>query len=381
MALQPDGKFVMVGGTFADFVVARFNTDGTLDTTFDSDGKVSTDVGGGFAQEEALGVAIQPDGKIVVAGYTDRTNVAVVRYNPDGSLDPSFGTGGIVKSGVTGQAHDVIVQPDGKIVVAGHVSLDDDDDFADFLVARYNADGTLDPSFGDGGQTSTDFGGVTNEGENIVLQPDGALVVSGSALDPGSNSVDHHTDVARYIPNGALDTSFGNLGKTTLEDSLVGNDLALQPVGNLLLVGEVPGPPAGPLPSTVTEFSIVRLDRSGALDITFGTVGAANVSVSSLTSEFGIPDRDRADAVAVLDDGTIVVGGTTTGVNSNFAIARFNADGSLDTGFADAGVLEIDFFGFTDIGENVAVQDDGNIVISGLARDNVDGYGLARVVG
>ncbi len=189
-------------------------------------------------------MAIQPDGKIVVAGYTDRTNVAVVRYNPDGSLDPSFGTGGIVKSGVTGQAHDVIVQPDGKIVVAGHVSLDDDDDFADFLVARYNADGTLDPSFGDGGQTSTDFGGVTNEGENIVLQPDGALVVSGSALDPGSNSVDHHTDVARYIPNGALDTSFGNLGKTTLEDSLVGNDLALQPVGNLVLVGEAPGPPA-----------------------------------------------------------------------------------------------------------------------------------------
>ncbi len=131
----------------------------------------------------------------------------------------------------------------------------------------------------------------------------------------------------------------------------------------------------------MTEFSIVRLDRSGALDFTFGTVGAANVSVSALTSEFGIPDRDQANAVAVQDDGTIVVGGTTTGVNSNFAIARFNADGSLDTGFADAGVLEIDFFGFTDIGENVAVQDDGNIVISGLARDNVDGYGLARVVG
>ena len=381
MAVQPDGKIVMVGGTPTDFVVARFDEDGTLDTSFDADGMVTTDVGGGFAQEEALGVAVQPDGKIVVAGYTDRTDVAVVRYNTDGSLDNSFGTGGKVTSGVLGVAHDVVIQPDGKIVIAGSVPSDGpNDDFGDLLVARYLSDGRLDPSFGTGGQRSTDVGGLTNEAQNVVLQPDGAIVVSGSAPNPGSNGVgiNHHTDLVRYMPDGNADPTFGSSGHTTLPDAFVGTDLALQPDGRLVLVGTIDttAPPAPP--GSVTEFAVVRLDDTGSPDPTFGTSGTAQVSVSALSS--GTARRDAANAVAIQADRKIVVAGTTFGPNEDFAITRLDDDGSLDTDFAGAGAIVVDFFGLTDAAESVALQSDGKIVVSGLARDRVDGYGLARLI-
>ena len=285
MALQLDGKIVMVGGTFSDFVLARFNSDGTLDNGFDTDGMVRTDIGGGFAQEEALGVAIQPDGKIVVAGYTGRGNVTIVRYHPDGSLDETFGTAGKVTGGVAGIAHEVTIQPDGKIVVAGTVARDDGDDFGDVIVARYLADGSLDQSFGNGGQLSTDLGGVTNAALNVVLQPDGAIVVSGSSLDPGTNaSVDHHTDIVRYRADGSLDASFGTAGKLTLNDTLLGADLALQPDGRLILVGTADAGIAPAPPGSVTEFSIRRLDSDGSPDVTFGNAGTVNLSVSARTS-------------------------------------------------------------------------------------------------
>jgi uncharacterized delta-60 repeat protein len=381
MALQADGKIVMVGGTFTDFVLARFNSDGTLDEGFDGDGMVTTDIGGGFAQEEALGVAIQPDGKIVVAGYTNRVNVAIVRYNPDGSLDETFGTGGIVSSGVTGVANDVTIQPDGKIVIAGSVSRDNLDDFADFVVARYLTDGTLDETFGGVGQLSTDVGRVTNEAQNVVVQSDGAIVVSGSSLDPGSNGVgiDHHTDIVRYLADGSPDPSFGSGGSTTL-DALVGTDLALQPDGRLVLVGTVDTavPPA--TPSSVTEFSVMRLESNGTPDLTFGTAGTSNVSVSARSSELAIPARDSATAVALDVDGRIVVAGATSSISAKFAITRLDTDGSVDTAFADAGVFVIDFLGSGAAAESVAIQNDGKIVIGGLARDGVDGYGVARVL-
>ena len=383
MALQPDGKIVMVGGAGRfDFLAARFNADGTLDDGFDSDGKVTTDILGGFSPEEALGVAVQPDGKIVVAGagLLSPGTVLLVRYNPDGSLDQSFGTGGKVISDFGGRASDVTVLPDGKIVVAGTVFLDVGSDSADFLVARYLADGTPDASFGIGGQLATDFGNVSNEAQNIVVQPDGKLVVSGSSRNPGSNGVgiDHHTDIARYQADGQPDPSFGTGGKTTLADTLLGNDLALQGDGRLVLAGTVDVPPAAP--TSPTEFSVGRLDSDGSPDLTFGTAGTANVSVSARCPAFGTAERDSAAAVALQGDGKIVVAGKTSNTNANFGLARLDIDGSLDTGFADGGVLVIDFFGFGDAAGSVAMQDDGKIVVSGSATDLAPGYGVARVL-
>jgi uncharacterized delta-60 repeat protein len=385
MALQPDGKVVMVGGTFTAFVLARFDVDGTLDDSFGTDGTVTTPIGGEFSQSEALGVAIQPDpdGRIVVAGYTNRDDVTVACYQPDGRLDETFGTGGIVTGIATGIANDVTIQPDGRIVIAGRATLDPPrgDDFDDLFVARLLADGQPDLSFGLGGQVVTDVGGLSNEAQNVVVQPaDAMIVISGSSRNPGSNGVgiDHHTDLARYRPDGQPDPTFGTGGTLTL-DAFVGADLAVQPDGRLLLVGTADTTPPTVPPGSVTELSVMRLEPDGTPDETFGDNGTVNVSVTGRSSATGDPGRDTGAALALQPDGRIVIAGATAGPNSNFAIARLLADGTLDPEFTDTGVMTIDFFGSTDLAESVAVTDDGSIVVAGQARDNVDGYGVARL--
>jgi uncharacterized delta-60 repeat protein len=246
----------------------------------------------------------------------------------------------------------------------------------------------LDPTFGTGGKaTTTGFGG---DRSSRALQSDGKVVmagytnrddvvVSGSSLNPGSSGVgiDHHTDLARYLPDGQPDPAFGAGGTLTL-DAFVGADLAIQPDGRLLLVGTADTTPPGSPPGSVTELSAMRLEPDGTPDATFEDNGTINVSVTGLSSPTGVPGRDTGAAIALQPDGRIVVAGATGGLNSNFAIARLLADGTLDTDFTDTGVMTIDFFGFTDA-EAVAVTDDGRIVVGGLARDNVDGYGVARL--
>ena len=386
MALQADGKIVMVGGTFTDFILARFNADGSLDTNFGTGGgKVITDMGSGNRAEEATAVAIQPDGKIVVAGYAAIPNVppapqlpptfALVRYNTDGSLDTSFGTGGRVSGGVNGQAYAVAIQPDGKIVLAGEFSFGTSgSDSSDFTVARFNANGSLDTSFGIGGsgQVATDIGTHTNSARNIVLQPDGRIVVSGGIAKVVSSAPtpDGHTDIVRYTSNGSLDASFGVGGKLTLASQLVGEGLARQGDGKFVLVGSVA---IGSGATASTDFALMRLNADGSPDTSFGSTGTVTTAVSN--------ERDAALAVALQADGKILAAGRTSNINTDFAIARYNIDGTLDTGFGNGlGVLTVDFFGLTDIAESVAVQPDGKIVVGGVARNNVDGYGLVRIL-
>ena len=384
MAIQPDGKIVMAGGTFTAFVLARFDTDGTMDQTFGTggDGTVSTLVGGEAVQQEALGVAVQPDGKIVAAGYTVRDGAVVVRYLPDGQLDDTFGTDGVAIVGIDGRANDVVVQDDGNIVVAGIANRDGEgEDFGDLFVARLLAGGGLDLSFGLGAPVVTDVGGLTNEAQNVVVQPDGFVVVSGASRNPGSNGVgiDHHTDVARYQPGGVLDPAFGSGGRVTLDGS-VGADLVALADGRLLLIGTADTTPANDPPGSVNELSVVRLNADGTADQSFGTGGTANVSVSALTSLTGDPDRDTGSALALQPDGRIVIAGTAGSLNSNFAVARLLPDGDLDTDFTDSGATVIDFFQFNDTGENVAVTGDGKIVVSGAAvQISGTGYGVARL--
>ncbi len=353
MALQPDGKVVMVGGFCCDFILARFNADGSLDDSFDGDGKVTTDLAGGFNGDQAQGVAIQSDGKIVVVGFTrvfsanPEFNFALARYDTNGSLDTSFDGDGIVTSGVAGEASAVAIQPNGNIVVAGRVD-------GDFALARYSANGTLEFS------VTTDFGGVFNEAQNIVLQPDGAIVVSGKPIGDSD-----YTDIARYDADGNLDSSFGSAGKLTLVGQTVGAGLALQPDGKLVLVGSTL--PTGPTAATI-DFALTRLNSDGSPDTTFqgGTV----------TTDFG-GQRTSANAVAVQADGKIVV----VGSEGDFAVARYDTDGKLDTSFADGGKLEIDFFRFPDIAESVAIQPDGKIVVGGFAEElSSGGYGVIRIV-
>ncbi len=380
MALQADGKIVMVGGTFTDFILARFNADGSTDRDFGIDGKVTTDLGSGLRQEEALAVAIQSDGKIVVAGYTaiDATppaqdpseTFALARYNSDGNLDTSFGVGGRVSNNVNGRAQALAIQPDGKIVAAGEFNFDSTNgsDFGDFTVARFNADGTLDLPFASSGtgQLALDIGSATNSVRNIVLQPNGKIVASGKPT--GNFAGSDHTDIARFNANGTLDASFGSGGTLTLAGTEVGEGLVLQPDGKLVLVGSVVQPVA---PAT-SRFVLMRRNADGSADSSFGSAGTVNTALA---------DNATAEGIALQADGKLVVIGTRAfASNPNFIVARYGSDGTLDNGFGTAGMLSIDFFGFTDAGENILVQPDGKIVVGGLARNNVDGYGVARIV-
>ena len=363
MAIQPDGKIVMVGGTFASFVLARFNANGSVDTSFGNAGKVSTTMLP-TQQQEALGVAIQPDGKIVVVGYTaipaGPSTFALARYLPSGELDASFGDGGKITSGVSGRAFAVAIQrsPEIRIVVAG-----DELEGGDIAVARYTEDGRLDSTFSGDGQLVTNVAGRGDIATNVVLQPDGAIVVSGGNSEAQSNSA-----VVRYLPDGSLDASFGTGGVLPLPGKRVGEGLALQHDGKIVLVGNADGAsPAAPL------FSVMRLNADGTTDNSFGTAGTVNTSITTR--------GDEAFSVALQPDRKIVVAGRgSRQTNSNFAVARYNTNGTLDTTFGNGnGFLTFDFFGFSDIAETVAIDRDGKIVLGGLARDNVDGYGLARV--
>jgi uncharacterized delta-60 repeat protein len=364
---------VMVGGSSGDFTLARYNADGSLDAGFGSGGKITTDVVGSL-EEYANGVAIQPDGKIVVVGSTgvftsptqDRFSFALLRYNPDGGLDSGFGSGGKVTSGVVGQARAVALQPDGKIVVVGDTQVfGNPNDFSNVVVARYNANGSLDTSFALGtGQTLTDIGG-TNQAFNVALQADGKIVVSGNPI--GVSVSDNHTDIARYTANGSLDTTFDTDGRLQISDLWVGDGLAIQPDGKLVLVGNVET--ATP-PATATQFAMMRLSADGSRDTAFGDAGLVKTA-------FAVRG-DRARSVALQADGKIVVAGQSDDVL--FALARYNVDGALDSGFRATGKLTIQF-GIQAGAETVTIQPDGKILLGGFSEGvSSVGYALARVI-
>ena len=250
--------------------LARYNPNGSLDPTFGSGGEATASLPNLIFS--VSGAAIQSDGKIVVSGaisdlmHTD-TSCYVARFNTNGSLDSSFAGGIIIKDfgGTFGNEafSDVTVQADDKIVVAGTVPGQASQDFHDFVTVRYNPNGSQDPTFGSGGVVITDFiGGVDNGGE-VLVQPDGKILVAGISSSLAPNSYDFA--VVRYNPNGSLDPTFGNGGKVRTDFS-GGNDfggpVVLQPNGKIVVVG-----------STGGDFGLVRYNPNGSLDPTFGGSG------------------------------------------------------------------------------------------------------------
>jgi uncharacterized delta-60 repeat protein len=385
MAVQPDGKVIMVGGTFANFVMARFRADGTLDDGFGDSGKVTTPIVGSDpnAQKEATAVTLQRDGKIVVAGSAvvpggNGQAIALVRYDSDGSIDDTFGDGGFAfgPTFVHGRAFAVAIDSQDRIVVAGDTPKDADPDFGDFVVARFRANGTLDTTFGQGGFNITDIGDVTNEAHGLKVLAGDKLLVSGFApiIRSNVNGVDIVTEplgaVVRYLENGFPDPAFAPNGRVALPGDNVGRGLAVQSDGKILLAGSVNvGTPLVPL----NRFAVMRLLANGTIDDSFGTRGRVQTQFT---------DRgDDAFGVGVqADDKIVAAGRSSSQLNSNFAIARYESNGAIDTSFDQDGKLTIDFLGSTDIAENVAIQSNGKIVLGGIARDSVDGYGVARVL-
>lgn len=356
LAILPDGKILVAGEVYTgapccDFGVARYNADGTLDTSFGTDGKVITAMGG---EAHARAIAAQADGKIVVAGYaTNGTNMdfALVRYNADGSLDTSFDTDGIVKTQIGG-GNDVInaiaIQADGKIVVAGQVINGTNYDFA---LARYTTDGALDTSFDVDGRVITPVGTSNSaEARAIAIQSDGKIVVAGAAYV--TSSLDFA--LARYNTDGSLDTTFDVDGMVTTP--IGGNTdyataVAIQSDGKIVAAGYSAN-------GTDNDFSLARYYSDGSLDTTFDVDGKV---ITSITGGY-----DYAQAVALQTDGKIVVAGYyESGAVTEAALARYTAGGGLDTSFGTDGEL-ITALGSSDSYlRAVAIRADGKIVVAG----------------
>jgi uncharacterized delta-60 repeat protein len=369
LVVQADGRLVAAGlatgeATNLDFALARYNPDGSLDPSFGNGGEVTTDFGGFPPDDHAHALVQQADGKLVAAGGVFRSDgdfdndFALARYNPDGTLDPTFGNGGIVLTDFADgeEAHALALQADGKLVAAGVAFTSGAGQM--FGLARYNPDGSLDPSFGNGGTVTTAFGSGIVQPSGLAVQADGKLVAAGSVL------VGSTLDFAlvRYQPDGTLDQTFGNGGRVTTKITRSDDDaqaLALQADGKLVLAGSanVGGH---------FDFALARYRPNGALDRTFGKAG-------KVTTDFTGPDNsDAANALALQADGKLVAAGVafTGGVGEDFALARYQRDGSLDPTFGTGGKVTTDFASSTAF-ESVnalAVQADGNLVAAGVAQ-------------
>jgi len=327
---------------------------GELDPTFGSTGKVVTDLGPYDAGE---GAATQADGKIVVVGWTydpaTNSSFTLARYNADGALDTSFGTGGIVRTAFGGlysssSASSVAIQPDGKIVVAGGVYIWGVSADSEFGLARYNPDGTLDASFGVAGKVVANLD-HDDYADGLAIQPDGKIVVvggSGTGNDPNFS-------VARFNTDGSLDGGFGANGIVTTP--FVGSDYAygvlVQRDGRIVAAGASGG----------TRFALARYNVDGSLDASFDGDGKVELQDQGAAG---------ASSIAAQADGKLVVAG-------GFLAVRYNADGSLDSSFGESGRVELTGLGYI---RSVLVQADRKLVIAGTVASS-DGYdfGVARL--
>jgi uncharacterized delta-60 repeat protein len=379
MAIQQDGKLVAAGYSTNGFSLIRCNSDGSLDTTFGN---------GGFAINDfslpvlslPTQIVLQPDGKILLGGWGGASGItigfALARYNTDGTLDQTFGTHGKVVTSFGGFQDEIwglAVQPDGKIVASGRAGFPG----AGFLfaVARYNSDGSLDTSFGTGGKFTHNFSDpraydvAIQSASEVAIQKDGKIVVTGTTL---AYPTFYDFVTVRLNPDGTFDNSFASQGWVLTDfayNTDNANTIILQPDGKILVGGSTF------YNSSQSDFALVRFNTDGTLDPSFGTNGKVHTDFAGY--------YDVAYSLALQNDGRIVLAGKSyiPATGYDFAIARFNTDGSLDPHFGNGGKVQTDFFGKWDQVASVAVQSDGRIVAGGLASSyaiDAGDFALAR---
>ena len=359
--VQSDGKIIEAGSTYngadTDMTLVRFNTNGSADTGFGSGGEVVLNFASQWDSVTAL--AVQSDGKILAGGYnayvsggTSYSTFALARFNSNGTLDTSFGAGGEVTTDfgtIQCNGRALVVQSDGKIVLAGNNLYASTN--TDFAIARYNSDGSLDTSFGTGGKVITDFSGVgiSNPNDSVTgaaLQSDGKIVVVGNS--------NNQIAIARYNTDGSLDTGFNSTGKlVSVLDSggqCAAIGVGLTSDGKIVVGGERDNVAA-----------VARYTSSGALDTTFNTTGY--VTNSTLNG--------NATGVAVQADNKILLTGQGAFnlLLNTFSVARYNTDGSVDSGFGSSGIASMTMVGLSQAFQTgLAIEADGKVVLSGSAN-------------
>jgi len=385
VAVQADGGIVAAGfahtndSILSDFALTRYDARGVLDATFGTGGTVRTDFGGRY--DEVLAVAVQPDGRIVVAGNSFDANgsdMAVARYHSHGTLDTSFDGDGmaLVDFGSEANARDIALQPDGKVVLAGRALHPAGG--SDFALARLTSDGGIDSSFGAEGRVLTDFLPGADNGsdaaQGVAVQADGRIVAAGSGV-AGGTSVDFA--VARYLADGSLDLTFSNDGLLTTDfagyfDEI--RDVAVDTRGRIVTGGmscEFPGNS-----DEVCDFGLARYTSKGTLDRRFGGHG-------KIRTDLGADVSEGIHGVVLQTDGRIVAAGETIGLGGwDVALTRYRSNGRLDRSFGDNGVVTTPVSPSTDEVGGLALQADGRLVVAGaVAVSQGFGFFVSRYLG
>lgn len=372
VALQPDGKIVMAGsgnqvGPWFDWVVIRLTIDGALDPTFSGDGIVTS--GWNTSNEQAHRVAVQADGKILIAGwhYNGAINAPMVmRLLSDGSLDPDFGAGGAVLFSTfmtDGIFEDMDLMPDGTIAVSCSLN-------GNSRIDLLNADGTSDLTYGSGGYVLVPSTPGLGSEPFIAPHPSGGLILLNTLSNPLG---DYYAKVTRILVDGVVDTTFGTNGSTVV-DVVTGpngdlfRDVLVDPTGRLILFGHQMN--AGPDP-----FVLARLDANGLLDASFGTNGL-------LITNPGVPEIAKAMDLLRTSDGQLMMTGLKReflGEGTKTIIMRCSEDGVLDPGFGFNGVLW-----FPDSqtlrGKSLVQQSDGLVIVAGY-KELPYGFFCSRLAG
>jgi uncharacterized delta-60 repeat protein len=368
VTIQPDGKIVAAGlaeNSGTDFAVARYNSDGSPDTSFDGDGKVITPIG--TNADVANAVAVQADGKIVASGYSDGSHptFTLVRYNQDGSLDTTFDGDGKVTTAVSkvgGYSNSMAIQTDGKIVAVGNAGTGSG---SVIVITRHNPDGSPDSSFDDDGKVTTAFSAFNDYAYGVAIQTDGKIFATGYSRITGGAQYD--TIMARYNTDGSLDTDFDGDGKLLIDlgvDSSNANAVAVQADGKVVAAGTSYIDSKG-------NFTLVRYNADGSLDAAFDGDGIVITSFGNASS--------FASSIAIQADGKIIVAGSSENATLDFAVARYNTDGSLDTSFDGDGKLTTPILSSSDWGNVVKIQSDGKILAAGYSNSS-QGFDVGAIV-
>ena len=380
VAIDPAGRTVIAGATPGaggnDFLVARFNPNGTLDTSFGTGGKVTLDLAG--ADDRARGVAVDGAGNVVVVGSSD-ASLAVVRFKAaDGAVDTTFGTGGtgrIVFTPPVGVGNlspsDVAIDANGAIVVAGSALAGG---VNAFLVARLTPTGTgIDPTFNGGGLLNLSLAPGTSSTATSLDLDGSKIVIGGRSLAAGVNKF----AAVRLLANGAYDPAFGGTGRVLFNLAAGSSDLAFgvdaDAAGNVYLAGSSST-------AAVSKLAVAKLTSAGTLDPTFGTGGI-------FLAQLGTAAFDEADEVSVLPGGRVIVAGTSQVSATDFDLfaVQLTAAGKLDPTFnatgPTPGVNRFDFgANAADFAGGAVVTPQGRVVVVG-SNSTTGGAEVARLIG
>lgn len=357
MLIQPNGKIIVAGEALINqqtnnFALIRYNTNGTLDSSFGINGIVTTSLQNPIVN--LFEIALQPDGKIIAVGFTainESTTGTIIRYNEDGTIDTNFGTNGIASVSLNPGLNaliSVVVKPDSSILVTGTTNLSK----LDVLLMQFKPNGTLDTDFNTNGIVTIDFGN-SEYGTNLLLLPNNKILIVGTQED--ANNFNTDVFLIRLNSSGKIDSTFGNNGHLIYNfgSDEYARNILLQPDGKIIIA-------FNSYDANYSNFNVLRCNQDGSLDSSFANNGIASTDFDNTV--------DEISEIALQSNGKIVaIGKSSNDFSDNYTVAmlRYNNNGTLDSTFDTDGKLYTAFSTDTNIGVAVQIQSDGKIVIAG----------------